>query len=463
MIERPEDAGIHFPRGWPEQLRRIRRKIAWAAVILLIVGIPLVLFALVGLPHLFRGSLVRNVIAREPGGEPPDVASPHFAPAFALLTGTPLTAGNAVEVLANGDGTFPRLWRDLGAARRSVTVQIYYAGPGAVADTALQILTERARAGVDVYFLYDAFGARELPQRYLDTLRAAGVRVAEFRPVRWYALDRASHRSHIRGIIVDGGVAYTGGFGFADKWRGGGRRPQEWRDTNARFAGPAVSQLQASFIAKWAEATGELLTGERFLPIDGAPATNAARAAGATEAALVYSPPLTGSTTAERLFALSIASARRRLYIANAYVVPDPDFVELLVAAARRGVDVRVLTNSAQTDVKTTWLAGRSRYETLLAAGVRIYEYRPATMHAKTFVVDGAWSAVGTMNFDNRSLACNSEVALVTLDGPVAVTLEALFLADLRFADEIKLDVFRRRPRSQRLLERAASVLASLL
>lgn len=436
------------------------RKHAWAAALLLIVGIPLVLFALVGLPHLFRGSLVRNVIAREAGGEPPDVTSPHFEPAFTLLTGSPLTAGNAVEVLANGDATFPRLWSDLRSARRSVTVQMYYAGPGAVADSATRILAERARAGVDVYFLYDAFGAQDLPRRYLDTLRAAGARVAEFRPVRWYALDRASHRSHVRGIVVDGSVAYTGGFGFDDKWLGAGRRPREWRETNARFAGPAVAQLQAAFIAKWAEATGELLTGERFLPFDDLPA---AEAAGATEAALVYSPPLTGSTTAERLVALSIASARRRLYIANAYFVPDADFIQLIVDAGRRGVDVRVLTNGAQSDVKTTWLAGRSRYETLLAAGVRIYEYRPATMHAKTFVVDGVWSSVGTMNFDNRSLAYNSEVALVALDAGVGATLESLFLDDLRFADEIRLEAFRRRPRTERLLEGAANVVASLL
>lgn len=439
------------------------RKHAWAAVLLLIVGIPLVLFALVGLPHLFRSSLVRNVIAREAGGEPPDVTSPHFAPAFTLLTGSPLTAGNAVEVLANGDATFPRLWSDLRSARRSVTVQMYYAGPGAVADSATRILAERARAGVDVYFLYDAFGAQDLPRRYLDTLRAAGARVAGFRPVRWYALDRASHRSHVRGIVVDGSVAYTGGFGFDDKWLGAGRRPREWRETNARFAGPAVVQLQAAFIAKWAEATGELLTGERFLPFDDVPATTAAGSVGAAQAALLYSPPLTGSTAAERLLALSIASARRRLYIANAYFVADADFMQLLVGAARRGVDVRVLTNSAQSDVKTTWLAGRSRYETLLAAGVRIYEYRPATMHAKTFVVDGVWSAVGTMNFDNRSLAYNSEVALVALDALVGAALESLFLDDLRFADEIRLQAFRRRPRTQRLLERAANVVASLL
>ena len=400
---------------------------------------------------------MRNVIALEAGGEAPAVASAHFAPAFALLTGTPLTAGNAVAVLANGDATFPPLWRDLRSARRSVTVQMYYAGPGTVADSATRILAERAHAGVDVYFLFDAFGAQDLPRRYLDTLRSAGVRVAEFRPIRWYALDRANHRSHVRGIIVDGAVGYTGGFGLDDKWLGEGRQPRERRETNARFAGPAVSQLQAAFIAMWAEATGELLTGERYLPFDDMPAATAAGVAGAAEAALVYSPSLTGSTAAERLLALSIASARRRLYIANAYFVPPADFVQLLVGAARRGVDVRMLTNSAQTDVKTTWLAGRSRYETLLAAGVRIYEYRPTTMHAKTFVVDGAWTAVATMNFDNRSLAFNNEVALVALDSAVGASMESLFLDDLRFADEIRLDVFRRRPRTQRLLERAAA------
>ena len=446
--------------GWREQARRSRRKLVWAAVVLLVVSIPLVFFALVGLPHLFRGPLVRNIIAREAGGEPPGVGSPHFAPAFALLTGTSLAAGNAVEVLANGDATFSRLWRDLRVGRRSITVQMYYAGPGAVADSVRRILAARARAGVDVYFLYDAFGAQDLPRRYLDTLRAAGARVAEFRPIRWYALDRASHRSHVRGIVVDGAVAYTGGGGFDDKWLGRGRLPREWRETNARFAGPAVAPLQAAFVANWSEVTGQLLTGERFLPVDDVAARTGA---GATEAAVVYSPPVTGSTTAERLIAFPISSARRRLYIANAYFVPQADFVQLLIDAARRGVDVRVLTNSAQTDVKSTWLAGRSRYETLLAGGVRIYEYRPTTIHAKTLVVDGAWSVVATMNFDNRSLAYNNEVALAALDGAVGATMDSLFLEDLRFADEMRLEAFRRRPRTQRLVEGAASAVARVL
>ena len=448
----------------PEKIhRRLRKRLVWAAVILLVISIPVLLFAVVGLPHLFRKAHVRSVIALEAGGQPPEVASAHFSTAFALLAGTPLSAGNAVEVLANGDATFPRLWGDLASARRSITVQMYYAGPGRVADRVSSILIERARAGVDVFFLHDAFGTQDLPPRYLETLRAGGVHVAEFRPVRWYTLDRSNHRLHVRGIVVDGAAAYTGGFGFDDKWLGDGKRPQQWRETNVRFAGPAVAQLQAAFIANWAEATGQLLTGERFLPLEGSAVIVTGGAASGSDAALVYSPPLEGSTTAERLFALSIASARRRLFISNAYFVPDEDFAQLLVDAAGRGVDVRLLTSGARTDVRTTRLAARSRYAVLLAAGVRIYEYRPANMHAKTFVVDGRWTAIGTMNFDNRSLAYNNEVALVALDTTLGARMETMFLDDLRRSDEIRLEVFNRRPRAQRLFERAASVVASVL
>lgn len=404
---------------------------------------------------------MRNVIARGVKGVPAVGNEAGFAGAFTLLTGTTLIPGNSVEVLADGDGTFARLWLDLRAAQRSITVQMYYAGPGVVADTVTRILAERSRSGVDVYFLYDAFGAQDLPRRNLDALRTAGVRVAEFRPLRWYALDRANHRSHVRGVVVDGAVGYTGGFGFDDKWLGGGRRPREWRETNARFRGPAVMQLQAVFVAKWAEAVGELLAGEALFPAGGM--ADSGEGVSGVPAALLYSPPLTGSTTAERLLALSIASARRRLYVTNAYFIPHADFVQLLAEAARRGVDVRILTNGERTDVRTTWLAGRSRYETLLAAGVRIYEYLPTTVHSKTFVVDGEWSAVSTMNFDNRSLAYNNEVALVVRDRAVGATMDSLFIEDLRFAEEISLASFRRRPWAARLMERAAGVLANVL
>lgn len=352
------------------------------------------------------------------------------------------------------------------AAQRSITVQIYYAGPGAVADSVVRIPSERARAGVGVFFLYDAFGSGTLPVSLLDTLRAAGVRVSAYRPVRWYALDRANHRSHIRGIVIDGTLGYTGGFGFDDKWLGNGRRPREWRETNVRFEGPAVLQLQATFVAKWAEATNELHGGAQLLPQIDPVSPRAMRVAlseSTVTAALLFSPPLTGSTVAERLFAFSIVSAQKRLYFTNAYFVPDADFVALLVAAVRRGVDVRVLTNGAQSDVRSTWLAGRDRYEELLAAGVRIFEYRASTLHAKTFVADGMWASIATMNFDNRSLAYTDEVALVARDQRLGAEMDSLFVADMRYSDEILLASFRRRSWWTRIRERSASILSELL
>jgi cardiolipin synthase len=227
-------------------------------------------------------------------------------------------------------------------------------------------------------------------------------------------------------------VGYTGGFGLADYWLGDGLHEDQWRESNVRFEGPAVMQMEAAFASAWAEATGELLTGDIFFPARGF-----AQLPGGAQAGLLYTSPTTGSTPAERFLALSIAAAHRSLYITNSYFVPDDDFRRGLKRAVRRGVDVRVLTVSAKTDVKTTWYAGRHWYEDLLAAGVRIYEYQPTMIHSKTIVVDGLWSSVGSMNFDNRSLAFNNESNLVVLDRPFGASMDSTFFNDLRYAKEI--------------------------
>jgi cardiolipin synthase len=172
-------------------------------------------------------------------------------------------------------------------------------------------------------------------------------------------------------------------------------------------------------------------------------------------AGLLHASPSVGSTEAERFFTYSIASARERLYIANSYFVPDRAIRAMIAAAARRGVDTRILTVSAETDVKSTWYAGRARYEEMLGAGVRIYEYQPVMMHAKTLAVDGRWAAVGSMNADNRSLSFNEETVLMVLDDDVARTVEQQFLDDLAFAKEIRLDEFRRRGAVERIKETA--------
>jgi cardiolipin synthase A/B len=302
--------------------------------------------------------------------------------------------------------------------------------------------------------MFDAFGTQDMPREHRDELRRAGVAVVPFRPLRFSTLYVLQNRSHVRGIVIDGRVGWTGGFGIDDKWLGDGRTNGAWRETNARFEGPAVRQLQAAFAAAWTEATGEMISGRMTLDrYEG----------GVQTAGLLYASPTLGSTPAERYVALSIAGARKTLYVTNAYFVPDDNFVGLLAEAARRGVDVRLLLAGRRTDVRTARAAGRKRYETLLAAGVRIYEWQPSTLHAKTFVVDGLWSSVGSMNFDNRSLALNDEAALMVLDPEFGRRMDAMFLDDLAHAVEIRADEFRRRSRTERVLEWGADLLTRVL
>jgi cardiolipin synthase A/B len=418
----------------------------------LLLGV-VVVAAVVGILFITRGTAVHRVRGVAADGAPVAPGEPTFPLAVAVLTGAPIVPGNRVELALNGNGTFPRLWADLRAAQRSITIQNYFAEPGRVADTLAAILEERARAGVKVYLLYDAFGSN-LPDDHIERLRSAGVEAVPFRPLRFKNLWVIQNRSHVRGIVMDGRLGWTGGFGIDDKWLGDGLRPGEWRETNVRFEGPAVRQLEAAFVAGWAEATGELLTGRMTLD---------RHEGGVAMAGLLYTAPTLGSTPAERYLALSIGGARERLYITNAYFAPDKNFVALLVGAAKRGVDVRILVGGPRTDVRAARLAARGRYEALLGAGVRVYEYEPTTLHAKTFVVDGLWVSVGTMNFDNRSLALNDEATLMVLDSAAGRRMESVFQDDTGHAQEIDLATFRRRPWTERLAEWAANLITPLL
>jgi cardiolipin synthase len=410
--------------------------------------------AVIGVLFVTRGTAVRRVRGVGADGVPVGVTEPDFAATVALLAGGVILPGNKVELALNGDGTYDRLWADLRSATESITVQMYYAEPGRVADQLSKILVERALSGIPVFVLYDAFGAGGLKRAYLKALRDAGVRVVAFRPLRFRNLWVVQNRSHIRGVVIDRRVGWTGGFGVDDKWLGDGHTDLAWRDTNIRFEGPAVSQLLAAFAAAWAEATGELFSGRIAVTYE---------EDGVEAAGLLATAPTLGSTAAERFLALSIAGAQKKLYITNAYFAPDRSFVALLVAAADRGVDVRVLVGGPRTDVRVARRAAHSRYDRLLVAGVRVFEYQPSTLHAKTFVVDGYWTAVGTMNFDNRSLALNDECTLMVLDKPFGSQMEEMFLADLARSEEISLEVFRKRPQIARLAEWGANLITSLL
>lgn len=420
--------------------------------VVLLGGVAVV--ALIGVLTILRGTAVRHVRGVGADGTPVAPAEPEFPLSITLLTGAVLAPGNRIELQLDGDGTFPRLWEDLRGAERFVLFQNYYGRPGQTWDTLRAILAERARAGVRVHFLHDAFGNLQLPRRDLDALRAAGVRVASFRPLRLTTLRHVQNRSHSRAVVIDGEVGWTGGFGIDDRWLGDGLSEDSFRETNVRFEGPAVLQLQASVGAAWAEATGDLFSGRVDVE---------RHEDGATRAGLLAASPTLGSTVAERFLALSIAGTRESLFLTNAYFTHDRAFTDFLARAAERGVDVRILVGGPRTDIPITRLAGRARYEQLLEAGVRIFEWGPSALHTKAFVIDGIWSTVGTMNFDNRSLALNDEVSLMVLDEEFGRQMTERFADDLRHAHEILLPAFRRRPYHERLAEAAANAFTRLL
>jgi cardiolipin synthase A/B len=426
--------------------------IAIAALILF--GLVL---ALIGILSVTHDTPVTSVIAEGDTGGPPSIEDPLFAHSIELFTGTQIEPGNNVQILLNGNGTYPQLWKDIGSAERTLTVQMYYSQPGAVADTMAKYLIDRAQHKVRVLLLLDAFGSQPLKKDWRDSLKRAGVEVKWLRPLRWYTLQKAAQRSHVRAVVIDGRIGYTGGFGLADYWLGDGHHEDQWRETNVRFEGPTVAALQAAFAAGWAESTGELLTGDMFFP------KSSFADVGDVQAGLMHSIPSTGSTPSERFLALSIAGARKSLYITNSYFVPGENFMQLLLRAAKRGVDVRVLTVGDKTDVKTTWYAGRTYYEKLLEGGVKIYEYQPTMIHSKCVVVDGMWSDIGSMNFDNRSLSFNNESLLLALDRRIGAQMDSIFMDDLKWSKEIKLEEFKKRPLSGKILEWGAQKLRRVL
>lgn len=384
----------------------------------------------------------------------PRIGSPAFPRAVEALAGVPLEPGHEIELLAD-EAVYERLFRDLAEARSSVTLTAYFCHRSPVVERLAAVLAERARAGVRVLFLVDGYGCKEILPDVRPVLEPAGALVAVLRPVRWYTLERAQHRNHARLVVIDGVVAYAGGFGLSSEWTG--EAGAAWRDTSVRFRGPAVRDVQAAFLASWAEATGTLYVGAAFLP------EHASLPTGGATAGHLYSAPGLGTTPAERALALSIAGAERSLFVANSYFVPPPLVLDLLKDASRRGVDVRLLLPGPLSDHATTLWAGRGFYEEMLNAGIRVFEYRETMLHSKTLVADGVWSWVGSLNLDNRSMRLNDENALLVHDPETGAALETMFLADLDRSTEITHESQRDRPRWERIRERITRSIAPIL
>ena len=402
-------------------------------------------------------ALVSHLIA--PAAAPPrfgldhefSIDSPEFLGTVAGASGSPFLGGNCLELLNNGDAFYPRMLDAIKGAERSITIEAYIYWAGEIGGVFAEALAERAKAGCPVKILLDAIGSASIGPEILATLEAGGCQIAWYNPIRWYTLGRFNNRTHRKSLIVDGRVAFTGGAGIADHWRGNASGPDEWRDMQIRLQGPAVVPLQTGFTHNWQQTTGELLSGDAYYPI--------IDATGPLSVQTLLSSPETGASSVRTMYYLSIVCARESIYIANPYFIPDPVAIETLIEAKQRGVDVRIMVSGIRND---NWLARHNSvrlFGPLLAAGVEIQEFNRTMLHHKTMVVDRRWVTLGTANFDNRSFAHNEESNVCFFDRGLAEQLRDVFLDDLSGCERVVVERWRRRGAWARAQEFVAAFL----
>jgi len=346
------------------------------------------------------------------------------------LLGVPATEGNRVDVLRNGDRIFPALFDAVGAATSTVDFLTFVYWQGSTGDEMAALLAERAAAGVRVRVILDAIGAYSMDRSLVARMVAAGAQVEWFRPVNKVRFWEANRRSHRKVLICDEEVAFTGGIGIADEWRGDARGPGEWRDTHFRVRGPAVDGLRAAFVQNWAETGRPLFDAavDRF-PV--------ATASGSSVVQVVRGAAQTGWSDVATLVRSLLALARERVRITTAYFVPDDATCRVLADTARRGVEVDVLLPGPHVDKRFVQLASEAQYAGLLGAGVRLWSYQVSMLHAKVMTVDGQVASVGSANFTSRSLLLDDEVNLVVFDPQVVRTLDDDFETDLAASEAV--------------------------
>jgi len=361
---------------------------------------------------------------------------------FETATGRLSRPGNVITVLQNGNEIFPSMLQAIRGAESSIEFATYVLWRSHIATEFADALCERARAGVAVRLLIDAIGGAIMSTRTVGALERAGVKVAWFRPMGVGHLRRLNHRTHRKILLVDGRIGFTGGVGIADQWDGDAQGPNNWRETHCRIEGPACLDLHDGFADNWADSTDEILPPLAVPP-----------SAGTTGILTTLSADGPRPTGIERLFGAAIDIAQERLWITTAYFVPGPEHIQALIAAAARGVDVRVLTNGPRTNHKLTRCAGQASYEVLIENGVRIYEYQRTVLHVKLITVDGQWATIGSANFDNRSFVLNDELNISVGGAEFAAPLDRQFMQDLKSSKHISIATWQRRGWHHRLLE----------
>ena len=373
------------------------------------------------------------------------VGDPEFFPSAHALADPLPVPGNKIELLHNGKMIFPSMLEAIRGARESINFEAFLFHSGEVATQFRDALAERARAGVRVRILLDGMGSSTgLEDTDIDRLEEAGCTFAYYHPVRSWRIDRVNRRTHRRVLVVDGRVGFTGGVGFSDEWLGDADAPGHWREVHARLEGPIVGKLQAAFQEHWFKEVGETLSGSGEFP-ELSPAGN-------LRAQVVASHSFSAAPLS-LVQAVAFSAAQKSIYITNAYCAPSGSQTRSLVAAVKRGVDVRLLLPGKHNDQPATKAAGRTAYGELLRGGVKIYEYQPTMIHSKTIVIDGIFSVLGSSNFDARSAQINEELDITVYDEAFGREMQTVFDRDLLRSKSYTLEDFEKRSLWDRFTE----------
>ena len=399
----------------------------------------------------------------ENNGEDTNIFDKHLAIEEEIVD-NPLVSGNKVELLVDGPKTYDAMFAAIGMAKNNINMETYIIEDDEIGQRFTELLISKQRSGVQVNLIYDSFGSINTPKELFKPLKESGANVLEFNPINPFKTRKdwqLFQRDHRKLLIVDGQVAFVGGVNISSVYSSGSSKKfatanneQKWRDTHLRMLGPVVSNFQSLFMATWREQKGDQLASKDYFPDLTSMGNELVRAIGS-------SPEEPYSQIYMTLLS-AINSAETQIFLTNAYFVPDAKLLAALKKAAQRGVDVRLLLPE-KTDSILVFYASRSYYEELLSAGVKIYERQDALLHAKTAVIDGVWSTVGSTNLDWRSFTNNQEINAVILGQDFGTKMRIMFEKDMESSKDITLEMWRKRSIGARIKEKAARLWAHWL
>ncbi|MCC5810961.1 MAG: cardiolipin synthase B [Ectothiorhodospiraceae bacterium] len=370
------------------------------------------------------------------------VNGPEFRLSMNLLMQQPILQGNRMELFQDGEAIYGAMLDSIRQAEHSITFEKYEFWGEDAAGVFSEALAEAAERGVAVHVLLDFIGSVQANGEKFERMQEAGADVIRWRKPSWYELARFNHRTHRKLMVVDGQRGYIGGANVGDNWLPGEDRTP-YRDNHFRVEGPVVGQMQAAFMENWLDARGELLLGNAYFPV--------LADVGDVDAQIVNSSPREGRHRVRHLLIYALNAAEERITISTAYFYPDASFLDALTAAAKRGVDVRILVPGDSIDKGFVRHASVNRWGPMLEAGVELYEYQPSMYHSKLMSIDDQWATIGSTNLDNRSFRINDEANLNVYDAGFARDIRELIETDLADSERYDLERWEQRPVRKRL------------